>query len=78
MDILKKAKTTNVEVTSLSFEPDFVTFNTWENIIVYLSTKKDVGLSMGAISELIKKAQESERKPITIDLRYNKVIVLYE
>ena len=78
LDIINYSKTEQLELSSMSFKGKDTTFFTNGSIEALLDFNVSVKKSMNIVSELIKKSQTEGKSIKKIDLRYDKVIVLYD
>lgn len=78
VDILKFAEKDEIKVTSMSFYPKYAKVYVGNGIEVYLGYDKNAEQSLRTVSALIKKTVSEEKTIRRIDLRYDKVIVLYD
>lgn len=78
VDIIKFAEKDEVKVTSMSFYPKYSKIYVGDGIEVYLGYDKNTEQSLKTVGALIKKTIAEKKTIRRIDLRYDKVIVLYD
>jgi cell division septal protein FtsQ len=78
MDIIKFSEKDEVKVTSISFYPNYSKIYVGDSIEVYLGYDKNIEQSLKTVGALIKKTIAEKKTIRRIDLRYDKVIVLYD
>ena len=77
-EILKKSGEMEIKLTSMSFNSKYVKVYVANGAEVYLSTSKDIEKSLSAVAQIIKNIALEGKVLKKIDLRYDKVIVLYD
>lgn len=78
VEILRFAEGEEVRVSSMSFYPKYIRIYVNGFIDAYIGNEKDKEESLKTIGALVKKSALEGQKITKIDLRYDKVIVLYE
>ncbi len=77
LEILNNAKVENIEVSSISFKPEYSRFYTGP-IQVFMNNDNSIKESMIILSRLMTQSASDDKKLSKVDLRYEKVIVSYE
>jgi len=77
-EIIKYASQEEVDVSSVSFYPKYAHLYVDGSINVFINNESNKLLGMKVLKRLIEEARVLDRKLKKIDLRYDKVIVLYE
>lgn len=77
-EILRFADSEGVRISTMSFYPKYVRLYTNTGVDVYIGAQKDIEESMKAIGALLRKLSLEGKKVTKVDLRYDKVIVLYD
>lgn len=78
LEILNAAKLEQVQMTSLSFKPDFAEFYTDSGIHTLIGFVRSASESLKIVAALLEHGRRDNQKITKIDLRYEKVIVSYE
>ncbi|MBU0534939.1 MAG: FtsQ-type POTRA domain-containing protein [Patescibacteria group bacterium] len=78
VDIVKFAERNGVKVTNMSFYAEYSKIYVGGGIEVYLGYDKNTEQSLKTVGALIKKSVAEKKTIRRIDLRYDKVIVLYD
>lgn len=77
MEILHEAEQGGLKVSSMSFSPRYTELYA-NNVAAYIGNDKNKRAAMETIGALIKKLGSEGKFPKKVDLRYDKVIVLYD
>lgn len=77
-EILRFAEVEDIRVSSISFYPKYIRLYVNGLIDTYVGNEKNREESLKTIGALVKKSALEGQKITKIDLRYDKVIVLYE
>jgi cell division septal protein FtsQ len=77
MEIINQAKIESVSVSSVSFKPEYSMFYASNSVPVYMNNDENIKDSLKIVSRLLAKAALENKSVAKIDLRYDKVIVLY-
>jgi len=78
LDIIKFADRENLKIYDMRFYSDYVRLYISGDIEVYMGYGKDHDISFRTIKSLLRKSADEGRTIEKIDLRYDKVIVLYD
>jgi len=78
LDVINYSKSEQLELSSMSFSGRDTTFYTNGSIETLLNYDMNIKVSMNIVSELVKKSRVEGKSIKKIDLRYDKVIVLYD
>ena len=78
IEILKFAEKENMKIDSLIFYPKYTKLYTGKDTEVLISYNKNTEESLRIVKALLEKSMSEEKTIKTIDLRYDKVIVLYD
>lgn len=78
VELLKNAKETNLVINKMQFNSQYITLNINDNIEVDLSLADNTALAMRQVSAIIQKTLLESQKLRKVDLRFEKVIVLYD
>ena len=78
VELNKHAKDSNLVINKMQFNSQYISLNINDNIVVDLSLQKDNVLAMKQISAIIQKTSSEGQKLRKVDLRFEKVIVLYD
>jgi len=78
IEILKFAEQEDLKISSMSFYPNHTKLFVDRNVEVYMDYDKDSEKSLKTINALLKGSDPDEKMLKKIDLRYDKVIVLYD
>lgn len=78
IEILKFAEKEELKISSMSFFPKHVKMFVGNNIEVFIDYDKDNEKSLRTVDALLNSPQEENKMLKRIDLRYDKVIVLYD
>jgi cell division septal protein FtsQ len=78
IEILQFAEKEELKISSMSFYPKHVKIFVGNNVEVFIGYDKANEKSLRTIEALLKSPQEENKMLKKIDLRYDKVIVLYE
>jgi cell division septal protein FtsQ len=76
--LIDLAKEANLTIKKMKFNSQYITLNINDNIEVDLSLAKDNTLAMKQIAAIIEKTSLDGQKLRKVDLRFEKVIVLYD
>lgn len=78
MEIVANIKKQKLSVSSVSITDSYSSLYLDDNMKVIIGNKKDITKTFDVISSLVTKLKLESKKAIKIDLRYDKVIVLYD
>lgn len=76
-DIIEALDESKVKVSSMSFYEKHIVFYTNEGVRVLVGNEKEKSTVLSALTKLLKALQIENKKPNSIDLRYDKVVVSY-
>lgn len=77
MEIINESKVEQVRVSSVSFKPDHNSFYAGQMTTVYLNKDENIKDAFKIVARLLAKGALEGKNVAKIDLRYDKVIVLY-
>jgi len=78
VEIIKNASQDDLKISSISFYPKYTRLFIGSGTEVLIGNEKDKVKSLDVVSSMLKKLSLEGKKVNKIDLRYDKVIVLYE
>ncbi len=76
--LIEQARSSNLVVNKMQFDSQYITLNINDNIELDLSLVKDNSLAMKQVSAIMEKSLSEGQKLRKVDLRFSKVIVLYD